>query len=175
MVSEKAEVLLVIGDWVIIGPNAILYYGDRIGNETMIGDGVSIRENCSIGEHCIIGRNSTINYATRIGNRAKVMDLCHLTAHMVIHDDVFIGPHCCTADDNAFGKDAAKLEFVGGAEIFENANLGEGVRLLPKVKIGKNAVIGAGAVVTKSIEDGVTAMGVPAKVAEGKMNESLKR
>jgi len=154
---------LKIGDRVTIGPNAVIYYGDEIGDECMIGDGVSIRENVKIGFHCIVGRNATINYGTTIGDYVKIMDLAHITSHMKIHDYVFVGPHCCSADDNTFGKDGYDPGDVLGAEIFENASLGEGVRLLPKVKIGKNAVIGAGAVVTKDVPEGATMMGVPAK------------
>ena len=162
--NNSYENRITIGDWVVIGPNAIIYLGDEIQDETMIGDGVSIRENCSIGKHCIIGRGTTINYATKIGNRVKIMDLSHVTAHSVLHDNVFVGPHCCMADDNGFGKDDTNAEFVGGPEIFENANLGEGVRLLPMVKIGANAIVGAGAVVTKDVMPDVTVMGVPAKI-----------
>ena len=155
---------LYIGKNCTIGPNAVLYYGDEIGEECMIGDGVSIRENVRIGVHCIIGRNSTINYGTIIGNYVKIMDLSHITSHVVIHDYVFIAPHCSSADDNTFGKEGYDPSDVLGAEIFENVSLGEGVRLLPKVKIGKNAVVGAGAVVTKDVEAGSVAMGIPARM-----------
>lgn len=152
-----------IGTGCTIGTNAVVYYGDKIGEDTMIGDGVSIRENVEIGNHCIIGRNSTINYGTMIGNFVKIMDLVHITSHMVIHDYVFIAPHVSSADDNTFGKDGYDANNVLGAEIYENASLGEGVRLLPKVKIGKNAVIGAGAVVTKNVDAGTVMMGIPAQ------------
>lgn len=153
-----------IGRGSTIGTNAVIYYGDIIGEENMIGDGVSIRENVIIGKHCIIGRNSTINYGSKIGNYVKIMDLSHITARVVIHDEVFIGPHVCMADDNGFGKDAILSANSGGAEIFENVNIGEGAKLLPNVKIGKNAVVAAGAVVTKNIDEGMTVMGVPAKI-----------
>lgn len=161
--DNKFENTLHIGRGVTIGPNAIIYYGDNIADDCMIGDGVSIRENVTIGKHCIIGRNTTINYGTTIGNFVKIMDLCHITSHMTIHDYVFVAPHCSSADDNTFGKEGYDANDVLGAEIFENASLGEGVRLLPKVKVGKSAVIGAGAVVTGNVDAESTYMGIPAR------------
>lgn len=159
---------IIIGNKVTIGPNSIIYYGDEIGDECMIGDGVSVRENVHIGKHCIIGRNVTINYGTTIGDYVKIMDLSHITSHVLIHDNVFVGPHCCSADDNTFGKEGYNPNDVLGAELCENVSIGEGVRLLPKVKIGKNTVIGAGAVVTRSIEADSIAMGIPAKIVSKK-------
>lgn len=161
--KNKVENRCFIDSGTVIGPNAIVYLGDYIGENNMIGDGVSIRENVIIGNNCIIGRNATINYGTKIGNSVKIMDLAHVTAKVIIHDYAFIGPHVCMADDNGFGKNEVDSANAGGAEIFENANLGEGVLLLPNVKIGENAIVGAGAVVTKDVEANSVFMGMPAK------------
>lgn len=155
---------LVIEKGCIIGPNAVLYYGDHIGAYSLIGDNVSIRENVTIGEQCIIGRSATINYAVSIGKKVKIMDLAHITAHTVIHDSAFVGPHVCTADDNQFGKnDKEDAALIGGAEIGENANIGLGALLLPKTKVGENVVVGAGSVVTRNVEADTVVMGIPAR------------
>ena len=42
--------------------------------------------------------------------------------------------------------------------------IGAGATILPRIKIGRNVVIGAGAVVTKDIPDSVVAFGSPAKI-----------
>lgn len=160
--NNSFEKKCIISSGVTIGPNAVIYYGNEIGEDTIIGDGVSIRENVSIGENCIIGRNTTINYGAIIGKRVKIMDLCHITARVIIHDDVFIGPHVCTADDNSFGRERAN-HAVGGTEIFSFANIGEGTRILPLIRIGEYATVAAGAVVTKDVAAQSVVMGVPAK------------
>lgn len=155
---------LTIGNGCVIGPNVILYYGTHVGAMTLLSDGVSIRENVNIGAYCIIGRQVTINYAAEIADHVKIMDLSHITAHTWIKKNVFIGPGVMTADDNRFGKDPDESEaLIGGAVIGENANLGIGVCLLPCVKIGRNAVVGAGAVVTKDVADNACVMGIPAR------------
>jgi len=92
------------------------------------------------------------------------MDLAHVTAKVIIHDEAFIGPHVCMADDNSFGKNQELSEMAGGAEIFENASIGEGARLLPRVKIGRDSVVGAGAVVTSDVDVGLVVIGIPIKV-----------
>ncbi len=54
----------------------------------------------------------------------------------------------------------------GRIYIGENTNIGWDVIIMPGVKIGKNCIIGAGAVVTKDVPDNSVAAGVPAKVIE---------
>lgn len=156
------EKVLNVGSGCVIGPNATLYYGDHIGDCTLISDGVTIRERVKIGNHCIVGRNTTINYATVIDDYAKVMDLVHITPKTIIEKYVFIGPGVSTAEDNSFGKIENAVP-EGGPIIEENASIGAAAVLLPRVRIGKNSIVGAGAVVTKDVEHDTTVMGVPAR------------
>ena len=54
---------------------------------------------------------------------------------------------------------------VGEANIIvlkKGCKIGSGATLLPNVKVGENAIVGAGSVVTKDVPDGVTVMGIPA-------------
>lgn len=57
-------------------------------------------------------------------------------------------------------------DYFGKIEIGDNVNIGINVIIMPGVTIGNNCVIGAGAVVTKSIPDNSVAAGIPAKVIE---------
>ena len=58
------------------------------------------------------------------------------------------------------------VDIFGQIKIGDNTNIGWNVIILPGVTIGKNCVIGAGAVVTKDIPDNSVAAGVPARVIE---------
>lgn len=57
-------------------------------------------------------------------------------------------------------------DIFGKIEIWDNVHIGWNAIIMPNVSIGNNCVIGAGAVVTKSIPDNSVAVGVPAKVIE---------
>ena len=152
-----------IGDGCVIGPNAVIYYDVEIGSHTLISDGASIREQSKIGSRCIIGRYVTVNYATLIGNNVKVQDHTWLAGNMEIGDRVFISGGVTTANDNLMGASGYVEEDIIGPTIENGVRIGAGAIILPKVKVGENALVGAGAVVTKDVPSGQTAKGIPAK------------
>ena len=57
-------------------------------------------------------------------------------------------------------------DYFGKIIVEENVNIGMNVAIMPGVKIGKNSVIGFGAVVTKDVDEGTVVAGVPAKKIE---------
>jgi len=147
-----------------IGPYAVIFYDVEIGENTLIGDGASIREQCRIGDRCIISRHVTINYHTVIGHRVKIMDLTHLTGNMIIEDDVFISTLVASANDNNMNKESCfSVNIWKGPHIKKGASIGANATLLPGVCIGQHAVVGAGAVVSKDVKAYTLVMGVPAR------------
>jgi acetyltransferase-like isoleucine patch superfamily enzyme len=153
-----------IGDGCSIGPHAVVFYDVTIGEKTLLGDGASIREKCSIGSRCILSRYVTVNYNTRIGDRTKIMDGTHITGNTKLGEDVFVSTMVGTANDNSIT--AGYGEHIMGPTLDDGAIIGLGASLLPGVKIGKKAIVAAGAVVTRDVADGMMAKGVPARVSE---------
>jgi acetyltransferase-like isoleucine patch superfamily enzyme len=117
--------------------------GANDNSEIIFGKGVSINYDVSINADCggkiIIGDNSLIGPGVII--RASN------------HNTVLLN-----VPINSQG------HIPGRIEIGENVWLGAHVIILPNVRIGNNAIIGAGSVVTKNIPEDVVAVGVPAKV-----------
>jgi len=155
---------VVIGANSSIGPHAVVYYDVEIGNNTLLGDGASIRERCKIGSHCIVARYVTINYSTTIGDRTKIMDLSHVTGNGSIANDVFISVLVGTTNDNSMGQLPYDETRVVGPTVHDGVAIGVGASLLPGVDIGEGTVIGAGAVVSKNIGANKLVLSVPAKV-----------
>lgn len=151
-----------IGSNCNIGPNAVIYYEVEIGENTLIGDGASIRERCRIGSNCILSRYVTVNYATEVGDNTKVMDSTHITGNCRIGKDVFISVCVGSTNDNAIGKLGYDEARVKGPTIEDGAAVGGGAMLLPGIVIHKDAIVGAGSVVTKDVAEKTVVMGSPA-------------
>lgn len=123
------------------------------------GSNVEIRPPffCDYGKHIYIGSTVFMNF------NCVLLDCNEIT----IGNDVMFGPNVQIY--TAYHPLGATLrnsgrELAAPIWIEDNVWLGGGVIVCPKVKIGKNSVIGSGAVVTKSIPENVFAAGNPAKV-----------
>jgi acetyltransferase-like isoleucine patch superfamily enzyme len=136
----------------------VIFYDVEIGENTLIGDGASIREQCRIGSRCIISRYVTINYNTHIGDRTKIMDLTHVTGNCSIGNDVFISITVGMTNDNMPGRGTYDENRVKGPTIHDGAVGGAGATLLPGIVIGKSAIVGAGTVVSRDVAAGDVVM-----------------
>lgn len=159
--KPEFEPVVTIGDACSIGPNAVVFYDVAVGNNTLLGDGASIREKCSIGSFCILSRYVTVNYNTSIGSHTKIMDNTHITGNAVIGDRVFISLMVGTTNDNVVR--AGYSAHVQGPIIEDDVVIGVGASLLPAVRIGAGATVGAGSVVTKDVAPHTLVAGVPAR------------
>ncbi|MBC7489175.1 MAG: transferase [Glaciimonas sp.] len=155
------EKVISIGDECSIGPNAVIFYDVHIGNNTLLGDGASIREKCRIGSRCILSRYVTVNYETTIGDGTKIMDSTHITGNATIGRNVFISLLVGMANDNIVR--AGFSDHIAGPIIEDDAVIGVGATLLPGVVVGQGSTVAAGSVVTKNVERNTVVAGVPAR------------
>lgn len=153
---------LEIGADSIIGASAVLYRGSRLGERSLICDLASIREACEIGDDVLLGRAVMVQVNTAIGDRTKIMDSCHLPGDMVVESDVFLSTHVCGASENSLGREDSTGAWQGPM-IRRRAYVGANATLLPGIELGEDSVVGAGSVVTRSVEPRTLVMGVPAR------------
>jgi acetyltransferase-like isoleucine patch superfamily enzyme len=155
----------VIGERTVIGCNAVIYAGVAIGSDSLVGDNACLREGVSVGDGTIVAMGVTVNYDARIGSRVRIMDNAHVTGNSVIEDDAFVSTLVSTTNDNHMGRQAhADPSLERGPTIRRFATIGQGACLLPGIEIGEDAIVGAGAVVTRNVPPGAVVMGVPARV-----------
>jgi acetyltransferase-like isoleucine patch superfamily enzyme len=152
-----------IGGGCSIGANAVIYYDVEIGDDTLIGDAASIRETARVGNGCVVGRSVVIDRDVEIGDGTKINFASSLAAKARLGKGVFFGQHVITTNDNALGRDGWSDELTAGPIIEDEAMIGANATLLPGVTIGRAAVVGAGSVVTKDVDPGVTVIGAPAR------------
>lgn len=143
-----------------IGHIASIYTGTNIGKNVFIGDHASIRENVSVGDKSVVGRAAIVELNSSIGDSCTIQTLAYVTGDTTLEDNVFIGPCVSMSNDKYMG---AKNFTLNGPYIKTGAKIGNNASLLPGITVGRDSIIGAGAAVTKDIEDNITAAGVPAK------------
>lgn len=177
--SQKAIRKTRIGEGSRILTGAIVYNGCNIGKRCLIADHASIRENCIIGDYSVVGRNVCIENNTIIGSHVLIETQAHITGNMIIEDYVFIGPNVTTMNDKIMGhplqfrpKLAKKIRLIGPT-IKKGARIGSAACILPGVVIGEEAVVGAGAVVTKNVPPRAIVIQNPAKIVKKVSEDEL--
>jgi acetyltransferase-like isoleucine patch superfamily enzyme len=151
---------LSIGPHAVVRSFTVIYAGSTIGAHLETGHGVVIREENRIGDEFSIWNNSTIDYGCVIGNRVRVHTGVYVAQFTVIEDDVFLAPGVIIANDrHPICRDCMK-----GPTIKRGARVGVNATLLPEVVIGEEALVGAGAVVTKDVPPRTVVVGNPARV-----------
>lgn len=149
-----------------VSEQAAIGAGSRIWNQAQV------RENAHIGRGCIIGKDVYIDFGVRVGDNVKIQNGSYLYHGLTIEAGVFIGPGVIFTNDKnprAVNPDgsikSADDWLVGETHVLEGASLGAGAIILPGVKIGRFAMVGAGAVVTRDVPDYGLVYGQPARLA----------
>lgn len=120
---------------------------------------------CSIADDCFIGPFVEIQKGVRIGARTRVQSHSFICELVTIGDDCFIGHGVMFVNDRfaTGGPARGRRELWESTQIGNNVSIGSNATIMP-VSICSNVVIGAGAVVTKSIKVAGIYAGVPAKL-----------
>ena len=101
-----------------------------------------------------------------IGKGCIICAGCILTTDIIIKDFVTLNLQCTVGHDTAIGEYSSFMPSVnisGEVDIKEGVYAGTGAKIINQVEIGENTIVGAGAVVAKSLPANCTAVGVPAK------------
>ena len=152
---------LVLGPGARLRSGTVLYDGTTIGRGLQTGHGVVVREACQIGDGVSIWSNSVVDYGCRIGDRVKIHCNCYVAQFTELENDVFLAPGVTIAND-LYPGDQRSAQLMAGPWIGAGAQIGVNVTILPFVRIGAGAMIGAGSVVTRDIPAAVVAFGNPA-------------
>ena len=132
-----------------------------IGEDSRIWQYSVILAQAEIGKNCNICAHTLIENDVVIGNNVTVKSGVFLWDGITIQDNVFIGPNVTFTNDKHPRSKQYPEEFFRTV-IEQGASIGANATILPGIKIGKNAMIGAGAVVTKDVPEKAIVIGNPA-------------
>ena len=148
---------------VFIHPQA-LCDSDNIGSGSRVAAFAHILEGAEIGESTSIASHTLIESDVKIGDRVTVGSGVQLWNGARIQDDVFIGPNVTFTNmslPTAQPGQRPPMPVIVEA----SASIGANATILPGLTIGRNAMIGAGAVVTRSVPPNAIVVGNPARIA----------
>jgi UDP-2-acetamido-3-amino-2,3-dideoxy-glucuronate N-acetyltransferase len=125
---------------------------------------------CSVGDETKIGAFVEIQKGARIGARCKISSHTFVCEGVDIEDEVFVGHGVVFINDRhpratTGGQLQTEADWqVVPTRVRKGASIGSGAVIMCGVTIGENAMIGAGAVVTRDVPGGAVVAGVPARL-----------
>jgi acetyltransferase-like isoleucine patch superfamily enzyme len=141
----------------------------KLGRDVRIFQFVNLY-GCTIGDNSKVGAFVEIQKNAHIGANCKISSHTFICEGVTIEDDVFIGHNVSFINDRypratAGGRLQTEEDWtVEPTRVGRGASIGTSCTILSNVTIGRNAIIGAGSVVTRDIPDSVVAAGNPCRV-----------
>ena len=157
----------VLEDDVVIGDNCF------IGYYAIIRPGVVIGNNTEIRSHCFIAEG------VKIGSNVKIFQFSNIGSTSIIEDCVYIGVRVLLTNTRRIAHLRKYKPEIAGPYICYGARIASGAILLPGIKIGREALVGTGAIVAKDVPSREIHFGVPAvkrgNVPDSELIEKIKQ
>ncbi len=131
--------------------------GTRIWAYAHVLPGARIGADCNICDHVFI-ENDVV-----VGDRVTVKCGVQLWDGLRVDDDVFIGPNATFTNDR-FPRSKQYPERFASTHVENGASIGANATILPGLRIGRHCMVGAGAVVTRSVPAYAIVVGNPARI-----------
>lgn len=145
--------------------NVLIAIGDNNSRQTRAEQCTSeglrlfsaISSNASISTSASVGAGSVVNHGARIGPSVEISPLSILGTYAVVGHDSKLGTSVHIAGQTILG---------GGCEIGDRVLIGLGSVVLPKIHVGSDITVGAGSVVSRSLEEPGVYIGSPARLVK---------
>lgn len=147
-----------------VHPTSIVDDDVQIGAGTKIWHFSHIQSGARIGRNCSFGQNVNVSNNVRIGDGCKVQNNVSIYEGVELEDYVFCGPSCVFTNDLT-----PRAKYPKGhagykrTVVEEGASIGANATVVCGHRIGRWALIGAGAVVTTNVPAHALMLGVPAR------------
>jgi acetyltransferase-like isoleucine patch superfamily enzyme len=145
-----------------IHPYALVDEGAKIGSRTRVWAFAHILKGAVVGEDCNICDHTFIEGKVRLGNRVTLKCGVFLWDGVVAEDDVFIGPAAVFVND--LRPRSRNIQWKCSPTLLrEGCSIGANATVLAGLRIGRFAMVSAGAVVTRDVPDFALVVGNPAR------------
>ena len=141
-----------------------------IGPGTAVWQRAQIRTGARLGADCVVGRDAFVDTDVVIGDRVKIQNSALIYHGVSVGDGVFIGPGAILTNDRrprAESPDGSLARSddwtVTPTHLHDGSSIGAGAVVVAGCDVGRYAMVGAGAVVTKPVPDHALVVGNPAR------------
>lgn len=143
--------------------------GAKIGSGVKVWQNSQVLSGAEVGDNCVIGHNCLVSSKAKLGKGVKLESNIDVWDLVDLRDYVFVGPSAVFTNDlnprakypkSKYPKYGSWKETIVG----EGATIGANATIICGIKIGKWALVGAGAVVKSDVPDYAIVVGVPSKV-----------
>lgn len=144
-------------------PTAVIDPGAQIGAGTKIWHFSHIMEGAIIGANCSLGQNVFVASGVKLGRGTKVQNNVSIYSGVICEEEVFLGPSMVFTN---VSNPRSAINRKGAYEktlVQRGATIGANATIVCGNRIGRYAFIGAGAVVTKEVQDYALIIGNPAR------------
>jgi len=149
-----------VNEAAVVDENVSIGEGTKIWHFCHIQSGARIGRNCSLGQNVNVGNN------VEIGNFVKIQNNVSIYEGVTLEDFVFCGPSMVFTNvllpRSKYPQRGS--QFYVKTLVREGASLGANCTIICGNTIGRHAVVGAGAVVTKEVPDFALVVGNPARI-----------
>ena len=159
-----------------VHPTALVEDGVALGQGTSVWDNAHLRRGAVVGRDCIIGGKTYLADEVLIGDRVKVNAGVYLCSGVTVEDGVMIAAHVVFTNDRfprATTPDLMRLrpsevdEHTERTRVCEGATIGAAAVIGPGLTVGRFAMVGMAAVVTRDVPDFHLVTGSPASECRG--------
>lgn len=158
-------------DPVFIHPTAEVSEKATVGAGSRIWHGAQVREGAVIGKQCILGKGAYVDKDVKVGDYCKLQNGVFVFHGFNLESGVFLGPGVMLLNDkhpraiNPDGSPKAEADWNASEGLVEyGASVGGGAVILPGVRVGRMALVGSGAVVTRDVPEHGIVVGNPARL-----------
>ena len=142
---------------------AVIDEGCTIGDQTKVWHFSHIMKNAEIGKYCNIGQNVVISPNVKLGSNVKVQNNVSIYTGVECGDDVFLGPSMVFTNITNPRSAVIRRDQYVKTLVKKGATVGANATIICGNELGEFCLIGAGAVVTKSVPPYALVVGNPAK------------
>ncbi|MEX2589143.1 MAG: acyltransferase [Chitinophagales bacterium] len=145
--------------------SAIIDQGAEIAKGCKIWHFCHIMPGAKLGENCNLGQNVFVASNVILGTNVKVQNNVSIYEGVVCEDDVFLGPSMVFTNISNPRSAIIRKGVYEKTLVKKGASIGANSTIVCGNEIGKYALIGAGAVVTKDVPDYALILGAPGRIA----------
>jgi UDP-2-acetamido-3-amino-2,3-dideoxy-glucuronate N-acetyltransferase len=152
-----------MSDEIFIHPSSEVSPQANIGRGTKIWQHCTVLAGAEIGQQAVLSQNVYIEGRTHVGNNVKIKNNVSVYEGVELDDDVFIGPSAVFTNVLTPRSHWPRKNEFHKTWVKQGATIGANATIVCGSTIGRYAMVGAGAVVTKDVPDFALVYGVPAQ------------